>query len=840
MKLISCYLENFGCFKQKEFYFDGNLTVINEQNGYGKSTLVAFIKAIFYGLEGYRDNYNKEGELPERLHYYPFAGGEFGGNLTFDYDGKVYKIERFFGAKSEKDDTLKVYLNGALTDELGDEIGKTVFGIDKQSFERLAFISSDEIIVKSTSSITLKLNEFLNGTDVDLSLDDAVSKLDATAKKYKKSRKAEDEITKKENELLDVTTKIVNLKTVLSALPEKSERLKAIKSELDGVSKEINSAQELNGKIKDYERYEELLSLGANSNKKAEEIKSLYGGEIPKIAEVKAVSEAIVKEKELSASVNSLSDYEIKEYSSLKEKFEATPISNEQLTNAENDIDLLNKLSASVNYSTAKKLTEREKELDSKFSKNLPSKTLVDDCDGFYGKYRELKTELDNLSHVRDTVLTETKKPTKFYIALSILLVLSFGLIFINFIACLAVALLCIAGMVAVSIYYSSRQKSVNGSVDTASLRLKVSDLENKLGYVLGMYGYSLTDGLTFAYTSFKRDLSDYQAVLTVREEENKNLTNIQLEIDGIVSRLTEFFALYGIQGENFLTSLSLLKNQLSSFTLYQKKLTEIKLSNEKITEKLSEIEGFIEQFKQKYQINSLDLNEIIANVNAFETESKRAEELSIKAEDFKAEKGITEKPSEVLVDTYALTEKFNKINQSYTLLLTELTDDENAVEKLDGYLADKETLELTLKQYKKTHELLSATKDLLLKAEQNLKDRYVKPVKDEFIKYSSLIEKTLGEKVTMSKDFEITFERNGKERSEKHLSSGVKSICALCFRLALIKNMYKDKSPFLLLDDPFVFLDGEHFEKVKSVIETLSKEMQIIYFTCHDSRAIK
>ena len=308
MKLISCYLENFGCFKQKEFCFDGNLTVINEQNGYGKSTLVAFIRAIFYGLEGYRDNYNKDGELPERLHYYPFAGGEFGGNLTFDYGGKVYKIERFFGAKSEKDDTLKVYLNGALTDELGDEIGKTVFGIDKQSFERLAFISSDEIIVKSTSSITLKLNEFLNGTDVDLSLDDAVSKLDVTAKKYKKSRKAEDEITKKENELLDVTTKIVNLKTVLSALPEKSERLKAIKSELDGVSKEINSAQELNGKIKDYERYEELLSLGANSHKKAEEIKSLYGGEIPKIAKVKAVSEAIVKEKELSASVNSLSD----------------------------------------------------------------------------------------------------------------------------------------------------------------------------------------------------------------------------------------------------------------------------------------------------------------------------------------------------------------------------------------------------------------------------------------------------------------------------------------------------------------------------------------------------
>ena len=39
MKLKSCYVENFGCIKQKEFNFDENLTVISEENGYGKSTL---------------------------------------------------------------------------------------------------------------------------------------------------------------------------------------------------------------------------------------------------------------------------------------------------------------------------------------------------------------------------------------------------------------------------------------------------------------------------------------------------------------------------------------------------------------------------------------------------------------------------------------------------------------------------------------------------------------------------------------------------------------------------------------------------------------------------------
>ena len=45
------------------------------------------------------------------------------------------------------------------------------------------------------------------------------------------------------------------------------------------------------------------------------------------------------------------------------------------------------------------------------------------------------------------------------------------------------------------------------------------------------------------------------------------------------------------------------------------------------------------------------------------------------------------------------------------------------------------------------------------------------------FTNYSNILEKALGDKLEMSKDFEIFFERNGQLRSEKHLSSGFKSI---------------------------------------------------------------
>ena len=90
-----------------------------------------------------------------------------------------------------------------------------------------------------------------------------------------------------------------------------------------------------------------------------------------------------------------------------------------------------------------------------------------------------------------------------------------------------------------------------------------------------------------------------------------------------------------------------------------------------------------------------------------------------------------------------------------------------------------------------------------------------------------------------ISEDFDISFEKDGMMRSEKYLSSGEKSLCAFCFRMALTDNLYEAEKPFIVLDDPFVFLDAEHFERVKKLISELSERFQIIYFTCHESRTL-
>lgn len=86
----------------------------------------------------------------------------------------------------------------------------------------------------------------------------------------------------------------------------------------------------------------------------------------------------------------------------------------------------------------------------------------------------------------------------------------------------------------------------------------------------------------------------------------------------------------------------------------------------------------------------------------------------------------------------------------------------------------------------------------MLKKADLNLKERYVAPVKNIFLKYARVIGETLGEKITIYRDFNLTFERGGEIRSEKHFSSGLRSICALCMRLAFVENMYGEEKPFI------------------------------------------
>ena len=133
MKLISLYIENFGGLHQYSLDFSEGLTVIQEANGFGKTTLAEFIRAMFYGFPRKAKTLDKN----RRQKYTPWQGGKFGGNLTFQLDGKTYRIERTFGATPKGDHFQLIDLaTNKKSDQFSEEIGLEIFGLDADSFER--------------------------------------------------------------------------------------------------------------------------------------------------------------------------------------------------------------------------------------------------------------------------------------------------------------------------------------------------------------------------------------------------------------------------------------------------------------------------------------------------------------------------------------------------------------------------------------------------------------------------------------------------------------------------------------------------------------------------------
>ena len=131
MKLIKCYVYSFGKLKDFEYDFNQNLNTINQENGWGKSTFTAFIKAMFYGLNDKKRSVAEN----ERVKYKPWNSTEkFGGYVIFDWKDKQFKIERFFGSKESEDTVVLTDTRTGKTFADTKDLGKRIFQIDEEGF----------------------------------------------------------------------------------------------------------------------------------------------------------------------------------------------------------------------------------------------------------------------------------------------------------------------------------------------------------------------------------------------------------------------------------------------------------------------------------------------------------------------------------------------------------------------------------------------------------------------------------------------------------------------------------------------------------------------------------
>lgn len=186
MKLLSCHIDNFGTFHDFDMKFADGLNVILQDNGWGKTTLAAFLKAMLYGFDSRRTRDITENE---RRRYIPWQGGRYGGTLDFEVGGKQYRIQRTFGEVPRNDRCRVTELaTGLPCSQMGDNVGEWLFHLDAAAFQRSVYIpSSSADSASGQSGLHARLNALVSEVNDVSKFDAAMAQLEQRRKFYEKT-----------------------------------------------------------------------------------------------------------------------------------------------------------------------------------------------------------------------------------------------------------------------------------------------------------------------------------------------------------------------------------------------------------------------------------------------------------------------------------------------------------------------------------------------------------------------------------------------------------------------------------------------------------------------------
>lgn len=252
--------------------------------------------------------------------------------------------------------------------------------------------------------------------------------------------------------------------------------------------------------------------------------------------------------------------------------------------------------------------------------------------------------------------------------------------------------------------------------------------------------------------------------------------------------------------------------------------------------------EAKINSIKLKYQIVTDNLENYLNNarvdLNTFLKLKQEIALLTKEVDDYYVKYDLASKKiNNDLVSSEEIHNKYNEVISKISSFANYISNLENDLEALDDYERNLDNEALKLKKLNQNYEIITMTIDFLKQASLNIKNKYIKPVKDSFLYYSNMLN-TLGINVMINDDYNISFSDGMTVKEYNELSSGEMTSVMLCYRLSVIDNIFKER-PFVILDDVFQSLDSDNFSLVKEMLIKLSEHQQIIYFTCHESRMI-
>ena len=275
---------------------------------------------------------------------------------------------------------------------------------------------------------------------------------------------------------------------------------------------------------------------------------------------------------------------------------------------------------------------------------------------------------------------------------------------------------------------------------------------------------------------------------------------------------------------------LSLIPIEIILFILKNKKI-----KNEKIKNKKSE-----DKYKEKITIINSQINLLEENIKKSQEEIEKEKQKIISEFNLEKENILNNEINFKLEEKDKLEKEIeisNKKIVEYKLKLNSIEHEENNINnKLEEYISKEEeyeNLQEQLNELQEKNKCILATKDLLEKAYEKMKNNVTPRFTQNLSNIANTISNGKYKKVVFNQEKGLIVElENGDYISANRLSTGTIDELYLSLRLSMLDEISEEKMP-IILDEAFAYFDDERLKNCLLFLEKQSNEHQIIILTC-------